>query len=259
MVDFAPKESEKFPGYFIVPGYSKILIARDSTIISAEDGLELRQSRPIPNSYRWVKVYSDEADDYVNQSVHVLVALAFKERLQTDSRTIPNHLDGNKLNNHESNIEWTTYSGNITHAYANGLRTDNQFVLAKNIETDEIKEWYSLGECGRTFGVSSERVFNWCRKPNHVYKDKWIFKYKDDPNPWPKKDELINNADKFQSKPVIAASGKEIIVARSVSQLCKRLGITSVQSIQRQLRLYKKAVFKNWTITFKCDRHVILS
>ena len=32
-----------------------------------------------------------------------------------------NHKDGNKRNNHPSNLEWATLVGNVLHAHANGL------------------------------------------------------------------------------------------------------------------------------------------
>ncbi|MGL4879658.1 MAG: HNH endonuclease, partial [Waterburya sp.] len=33
-----------------------------------------------------------------------------------------NHMDGNKLNNSVTNLEWSTYSENLEHAYKTGLR-----------------------------------------------------------------------------------------------------------------------------------------
>jgi NUMOD4 motif/HNH endonuclease len=51
--------------------------------------------------------------------VHRLVALAFIG--PPPQAHLVNHKDGNKANNHVSNLEWTTYSGNARHALALGL------------------------------------------------------------------------------------------------------------------------------------------
>lgn len=50
---------------------------------------------------------------------HRLVAKAFIEN--PNKFPIVNHLDGNKLNNNKEDLEWSTYSNNITHAHANNL------------------------------------------------------------------------------------------------------------------------------------------
>lgn len=54
--------------------------------------------------------------------VHRLVADAFIPKI--DGKNVVNHKDGNKLNNHVSNLEWCTHAENIQHAYANGLVGD---------------------------------------------------------------------------------------------------------------------------------------
>lgn len=50
--------------------------------------------------------------------VHRMVAETF---LSERNETV-NHKDGNKLNNHLSNLEWVTYSENNKHAFASGLK-----------------------------------------------------------------------------------------------------------------------------------------
>lgn len=52
--------------------------------------------------------------------IHTLVARAFVENPRCLNEV--NHKDGNKLNNHPSNLEWVTRSEQIVHAVKNGLQ-----------------------------------------------------------------------------------------------------------------------------------------
>ena len=53
--------------------------------------------------------------------VHRLVALAFVPNTAPEEYTVINHLDGNRLNNDISNLEWCTQSQNMKHAWDSGL------------------------------------------------------------------------------------------------------------------------------------------
>ena len=57
-------------------------------------------------------------------SVHQIVALAFIGACPTGGTV--NHKDGNKLNNHYSNLEYVTRSQNQLHAYAIGLQVSQK-------------------------------------------------------------------------------------------------------------------------------------
>jgi hypothetical protein len=56
-----------------------------------------------------------------------LVAKAFIPNPQ--NKLTVNHIDGNKLNDCVSNLEWATHSENLKHAYATGLKfPSNQYM-----------------------------------------------------------------------------------------------------------------------------------
>lgn len=60
--------------------------------------------------------------------VHRLVAVAFIPNIL--DKPFINHIDGNKLNNDMSNLEWVTASENTQHAYESGLMNKKQYECA---------------------------------------------------------------------------------------------------------------------------------
>jgi len=53
--------------------------------------------------------------------VHRLIALVFIPNPL--NKKVVNHIDGNKLNNTVTNLEWCTYSENLRHSYKNNLHS----------------------------------------------------------------------------------------------------------------------------------------
>ena len=101
---------------------------------------------------------------YKQIPIHRIVAATFIPN--TDSKKIfVNHKDGDKQNNHVSNLEWVTPSENCTHAYQTGLRPDNKHVLAKDIDTGEILEFKTIWECSRHFKVNGGTIHRILNKP----------------------------------------------------------------------------------------------
>ena len=60
----------------------------------------------------------------VTRAVHRMVAECYLAN--PDNLPQVNHLDGNKHNNHVSNLEWVTAKQNIQHAWDAGLSTPNK-------------------------------------------------------------------------------------------------------------------------------------
>jgi hypothetical protein len=93
--------------------------------------------------------------------VHRLVANAFIENTH-DKRTV-NHKDGNKLNNHVSNLEWATFKENNDHSRETKL--NNQHGEKTNLTKytdqfiDAIRNVYqkyspSYEDLGKIFGIT---------------------------------------------------------------------------------------------------------
>lgn len=85
----------------------------------------------------------------VDFRIHRLVAEVYLENPNNYEQV--NHKDGNKLNNHVSNLEWCSMSHNIRHAIDTGLmRTPQGIVhgMSKLKESDiaEIKRLYDTKE-----------------------------------------------------------------------------------------------------------------
>lgn len=80
-----------------------------------------------PQGYYIVKLYIDGKQ--YTRTVHRLLMIAFYPNRVNE---VVNHIDGNKLNNNINNLEWTTYTGNLEHAFDNYLQKSNTKVILKN-------------------------------------------------------------------------------------------------------------------------------
>ena len=109
-------------------------------------------------------------EDHKNLMIHRLVAEAFIPN--PDEKLTVNHIDGNKLNNVVSNLEWNTYSENLKHAYAHGLNYWNKkkgraMRPVHMIDKDSgeiLKTYQSIGEAIRDIGaIRQSPIIDVCR------------------------------------------------------------------------------------------------
>jgi hypothetical protein len=120
-------------------------------------------------SYKTPKGYLHVTLGYGHtKRLHRLVALAFVPN--PDSLPEVNHIDGNKLNNCASNLEWCTRKQNMAHAFATGLcrvRFGEDAPRAK-LTNDQVAEVRAVFKArhplfggaalGRRFGVDQSRI-----------------------------------------------------------------------------------------------------
>ncbi|QIW89817.1 HNH endonuclease [Bacillus phage Izhevsk] len=99
------------------------------------------------------KVRLKDSSKVKNYRVHRLIALAFLP----NPNNLPevNHKDGNKNNNSVENLEWSSRSDNVQHAFDNGLKTPTVKKVDKiDIITGEVICTYeSLKDASKDVGL----------------------------------------------------------------------------------------------------------
>lgn len=82
---------------------------------------------------------------------HRLVALAFLERIP--NMDYVNHIDGDKKNNHYTNLEWTNYEGNRVHAIDNGLvKSINYGIAQYDLEGNLLNVFHTAADAQKFLG-----------------------------------------------------------------------------------------------------------
>lgn len=117
------------------------------------------------NGYMFAELYHHGDKQHVR--VHRMVAEAFIPN--PEGKPHVNHIDGNKTNNHVSNLEWVTNLENIHHAWNTGLCRPSYGMKGKTnpnggrkgipiriIETGEV--FNSIEECGNAIDGESRRI-----------------------------------------------------------------------------------------------------
>lgn len=115
--------------------------------------------------YPCVCLFTDTKRRYT--TVHRLVAEAFIENKENLPQV--NHKDGDKLNNHVSNLEWVSARENVHHSIKMNLtnpargeqlpHTAIDTITAKEIKTDLAVGKYSQAEIARKYGVSKNVIW----------------------------------------------------------------------------------------------------
>ena len=143
-------------------------IWEDGTVIGKRLGKPLAAGVGT-NGYKAVHLQLDGKEK--RMSVHRLVASLFIPN--PEDKPVVNHIDGDKTNNHVSNLEWCTHSENLNHAYESGIRKrgDNSEALKAHPQGERRKiaamyktGRYSYEHLGRLFGIGAGTVHRYVKE-----------------------------------------------------------------------------------------------
>ena len=98
------------------------------------------------NGYLFVNI--TKKSKAFNKSVHRLVAESFLDNPH-DKKDV-NHIDGNKLNNEVTNLEWATRSENLIHAYNIGLKDKGEKHCNSKLTEIQVLEIRSFNNVSQT-------------------------------------------------------------------------------------------------------------
>jgi len=99
-----------FPSYYVLP---------EGQVFSHFQNKLMKQHNN--NGYKMVFLCNPATSVRKWQYIHRLVAEYYVVKPQTKKKLWVNHMDGNKANNHYTNLEWSTIQENIRHALDTGL------------------------------------------------------------------------------------------------------------------------------------------
>ena len=137
-------ENMKNLGFIGFPNHS---ITPDGKVFSSKSGRFIKLFISNTGYYIFTS-FDPKKQKTVNFAIHRLVALCFVENPDPNENTQVNHKDGNKLNNHFSNLEWVTPQYNTQHSNITGLRKKpfvEEGVIVPN-EEQIIHDWKSSGK-----------------------------------------------------------------------------------------------------------------
>lgn len=180
-VVFERVESTHHPGIYLIPFFSRYGATEDGTIVKMKNAKKLHQSASATSvgSYLTVTINSDLVGR-VTVPVQILIALAF-HGIPANAKIEVNHLDGIKHNNHYSNLEYSTKSENLIHAYETGLRKENRPILSFDHIDNTQHRFRSITALERFFNLSQGVGKRIVRSHHDIkYMDRFTFQYDQD-------------------------------------------------------------------------------
>lgn len=132
--------------------FPKFAVSSDGVVIAIRSRTVLK-TRLNSYGYRVVGIYDPLTDEVRDVAVHRLVAEAWVYKHQTEAYPVVNHLDGDKLNNNASNLEWVTHLTNSRKAIASGIKPRMCPCSVTRCDDGKVLNFRTMTDAAAYFGV----------------------------------------------------------------------------------------------------------
>ena len=157
---------DNYEGIYQISNYGRVKTLDRITISSTGSKIQYegKMLKPIVNNQGYHKrILTDIGNGRKNLNVHRFVAKKFVHNPNPEVNDIINHIDGDKQNNHHSNLEWCTHLHNVRHAIKTGLRKRSTFQVLSDKDVIEIRRLYdetdlSYSALGRMYNITSPNI-----------------------------------------------------------------------------------------------------
>lgn len=202
----------------------------------------------ISRNYEKINIISPNTGNYIPLSIHRLVAFTWVKNSCVRTKTVVNHIDGNKLNNHFRNLEWVTILENNIHAINTGLCPYTHKVRVFDVQLQTEHFFYSLEQARKFMGFKYPLNVSKLSTVNGVLKKRFEVRLEDDQTPWKflgKSLEIKSTSSKrvlVQAKNFTSGETLEVLGIRKLSRLIN----VEISIIKRYLNDKRNIIYKDW-------------